>query len=387
MEEIKNEGLKNKFFTDKDIKKNKDLNNEYKKLLSIHDNKVNYQTKIIENILSIEEYLLNKLLPKLYDNNLLNDKNIFNYSRIFTLICLTIINYREYFYLKKIFGDFFKKYYIDNILNYHEYIIYYLNEFKIPFNKIKIIIELYFKNVFDSIDFLDSFTYTYTYKKDKNICTCENYIKKNIISFNDTKIFLVLKDDNKKHLIESPKFPLQQINVNEKKKILYHLKQNFNLKVLYNFKNNNHSNNIDNIMMLINCYIILNMIDQLDNTNFTNIYKNDFNYTYGEILKDLYVENLLIKKQQNGGSGSEKVNNSEEFKVMQKCIDIYDCDIIKYKILKIFITLTNIFKKNNISNNEKNTFFTQYKTSIINYLNFYFSNNKELIIDVLIKHC
>jgi hypothetical protein len=133
------------------------------------------------------------------------------------------------------------------------------------------------------------------------------------------------------------------------------------------------------------------MIDQLDNTNFTNIYKNDFNYTYGEILKDLYVENLLIKKQQNGGSGSgteyEKVNNSEEFKVIQKCIDNYDCDIIKYEILKIFITLTNIFKKNNISNNEKNTFFTQHKTLIINYLNFYFSNNKELIIDVLIKHC
>ena len=356
-------------------KENTDLQNKIIESPLIDDNIVLYQSQIIENILSIEEYLLNILLPELYKNekNIFDDNKIY-FSKIFMLICLIIINYREYFYLKKYFKhEDTLSFYLTNNINLFGDIFDYLNLFEISkFKKIKKILDIYFRNVKDSMIILDSFTYTHI----KN-----EYINKNFITLNNTDILSDLKKSNDEYLYSSPTFPLTNIfHIKNKTRILYLLKQNFNLKVLYTFKNNNFDNNIDYIMMLINCYIInINMfiINQSgEKINFANSVNPNsyFRTTFDDII-DTYFKNLMITTRYNytcnpvemcGPPGEsekawqgatdkkieeaikkakEAIKKAKEAKVIMR----YECpnNECKQHILDIFIIFLHIFNRYN----------------------------------------
>jgi len=355
------------------LKELTDLKNKTIETPSIDDNIVIYQSQIIKNILSIEEYLLNKLLPDFYENKdkIYDDNKIIYFLKIFMLICLIIINYREYLYLKKHYREYLYlnqdfeneetlKIYLINNQNLFNDIFKYLNLFKISkFKKIKNILDIYFTYIRKSMIFLDSFTYTHIKKE---------YINNNIIIFEQTKILSDLIKSNDEYLYSLPTFPLTDTHhINNKTKILYLLKQNFNLKVLYTFKNNNFANNIDYIMMLINCYIInINMF--LINQHGGNLFPDN--------IIDIYFKNLMITTRPNlanyichpvemcgppgeseqawQGAPDEKIIENAKIalrakQTLLKEIKRYNCinNTCELYILYLFKTLTDIFNTNN----------------------------------------
>jgi len=387
----------------------KEINNETN-YISKHVKKNKYKTTMITNIVSIEDYLLNTLLPELYTINI-NNNIVF--IKIFKDISKTIINYREYFYsiknYKPIYLDSIKK----KIKQYEKNIETNLNnlnsklfKFVLNYKKLRKIIEIYFKNVNNSIQKLDSFTYKsekwYINYKNKekyqeNKCLFD-YIENNQIIFTNNIIVDIIlskleidtskeieiiyakqlesdiskekESDISKEIESDISKQLERIYnrddlTNNRIDIFYSIKELFKLKVLYTFKGNNRTNNIDYIMMLINCYLII--------INMFILIKNEIN-TFDH---NLYLQNLLFEnpnKEQNGGDGdgdgsgsgsdgslgdgslgdgSDDKNKNHE--VECKNIDNFNCELImtsyncdenKYNIFHIFKTLESIFNKN-----------------------------------------
>jgi hypothetical protein len=389
------------------LKELTDLKNKTIETPSIDDNIVIYQSQIIKNILSIEEYLLNILLPEFYENKdkIYDDNKIIYFLKIFMLICLIIINYREYLYLKKYYREhvYFNqdfeneeilRYYLTNNQNLFYDIFEYLNLFKISkFKKIKNILDIYFTYIRKSMIFLDSFTYTHIKKE---------YINNNIIIFEQTKILSDLIKSNDEYLYSLPTFPLtDRYHIENKTKILYLLKQNFNLKVLYTFKNNNFANNIDYIMMLINCYIInINM--------FLIIHHGDGEKKFHDNIIDIYFKNLMITTRPNlgnlichpvemcgppgeseqawQGAPDEKIIENAKIALRGKQtlpteIKRYNCinNTCEANILNIFKTFTDIFNTNNRNIIFKSNYYIKLNNELKEGIEKYFPNNNVFI--------
>ena len=315
--EIEDKEIEKKEKKDTNYKKN----NEYKKIM-------------LKKILDIEEYLLNTLLPVLYT---LNTNDVF--INVYKEISNTIINYREYFYLHSN-----KQITIENIIQAKQNIEEYLNSLKISkFLNLRKIIKLYFKYVNDFIQNCDSFTYNssyvnHSYDDEKTDPCLFTYIDNNIIKFENNSIFEMINIDISNKLKNIYDFTSETI-INEKidtlknKRIetFYNIKKLLKLQVLYTFKNNNKDNNIDNIMMLINCYIIIISLFILMKIG---------NRT---IKKDLYLQNLLFKGGDGGEDENKKVYSNWDLHVINSD---YDCDKTKYNILKIFDRLKTIYSIN-----------------------------------------
>jgi hypothetical protein len=412
----------------------KDFNNE-KNETSKHKKYNIYKTNMITNIVSIEDYLLNTLLPELYT---INSNDVF--IKIFKDISKTIINYREYFYLiknyKQIYLDSIKK----KIKQYEKNIKTNLDSLNLKkfnfvsnnFKKLRKIIEIYFKNVNNSIQKLDSFTYKsenwhINYKNEdkyqENKCLFD-YIENNQIIFTNNIIFNNILSNLEIDISKEVEFDISKevesditnriesditnriesdiskqleriYNTddlsNNRIDIFYSIKELFKLKVLYTFTGNNRTNNIDYIMMLINCYlIIINMFILIKNE------QNTFDH-------NLYLQNLLFKnKEQNGGGdggvgglgggsddtdgtdGTDDQNKNHE--VECKNIDNFNCGIImvsyycdenKYNIFHIFERLESIFK----NNKNKNNVAIEYKNQVYDMKN----SNESLWLCRLLK--
>ena len=377
---------------------------------NLYNNKNIYKTKIIDNIVSIEDYLLNTLLPELYNNN--NNKDIKNIHDnliiIYINICRIIINYREYFYSKHNYNEKYINSIKQNIKEYIKNIKNKLNLGKINLKKLKNIIKLYFENVNDSIEYLDSFTYKSKNLEKENDCLF-TYINNNIINFTENSIFAKIKTTFLKILNNKE-------NLKNKLISLYNIKEILKIYVLITFKNNTYINNIDNIMMLINCYLII--------INNMEILKDDANLNNNNINYDLYLQNLLFEKKTNdifsfdkvfdikeniftGGANEEQIIKSDCGKIeVLTCqlimSEYYNCDKIKFNILYIFLKLENILELDiskkeakigyqildtpennkfyNIKDQEERIEFNkQLKYVIENFFKQYFKNDKEIL--------
>jgi hypothetical protein len=383
----------------------------------LHNNKNIYKIKIIDNIVSIEDYLLNTLLPELY-NNVFNKDIHNNFIIIYINICRIIINYREYFYSKHNYNEE----YINSIKqNIEDYIINIKNKLNFGNLKLKIlknIIELYFKNVNDSIKYLDSFTYKsknweidYSNKEHYKDNDCLfTFINNNIINFTENSIFTKIK-------ITFAKILNNKEGLKKKTISLYNIKEILKIYVLITFKNNIHINNIDNIMMLINCNLII--------INNREILKDDANLNNLKV-NDLYLQNLLFKKKEKddfsfdqvfyptskqviseGGGNEEQIIKSncgiiDNFMCGMIMDKYYNCDKKKYNILYIFERLETILKiditkkkaemgyrifdtkkkleEYDIKNlEERINFNKQLKDDIEKYFQQYFKNNEEIL--------
>jgi hypothetical protein len=178
----------------------------------------------------------------------------------------------------------------------------------------------------------------HSYDDEKTDPCLFTYIDNNIIKFENNSIFEMINIDISNKLKNIYDFTSETI-INEKidtlknKRIetFYNIKKLLKLQVLYTFKNNNKDNNIDNIMMLINCYIIIISLFILMKIG---------NRT---IKKDLYLQNLLFKGGDGGEDENKKVYSNWDLHVINSD---YDCDKTKYNILKIFDRLKTIYSIN-----------------------------------------